>query len=154
PGEALVRYWRLLFHARVHLALEGRVAEGKLSATGVRQRIHRIGQAEFDEIRAVLRQEKYLLDPHDPVSVYVEFAALYLELRHFAPHLLAHYFPTVPHPGPVDRVLAEDLDGESLAADTRPEGAPDPADHGDLDDDTDAVAESSDSVPAPAEPSE
>src|SRR5262249_51549595 len=35
-GQALVRYWRMLFHARVHLALQQRAAEGKLTAAGVR----------------------------------------------------------------------------------------------------------------------
>ena len=53
--EALVLYWRLLFHARVHVALDERVAEGRLTEAGVRHRIQRIGTTEFDAIRAVLR---------------------------------------------------------------------------------------------------
>src|SRR5215469_4364095 len=31
-GEALVKYWRLLFHARIHQALEQRVQRGDLDA--------------------------------------------------------------------------------------------------------------------------
>ena len=45
------------------------------------QRIHRIGETEFDEIRLVLRQDELLLPPHDDRETYVEFAALWLELR-------------------------------------------------------------------------
>ena len=33
------------------------------------------------------------MPPRDDVTAYVEFAALYLELRHFMPTLLPHYFP-------------------------------------------------------------
>src|SRR5262245_4087655 len=36
----LTRYWRGLFHAHVHLALERRLAERKLTEAGIRQRIH------------------------------------------------------------------------------------------------------------------
>ena len=71
--------WRLLFHARVHAALENRIAEGKLSQATVRQRIFQIGTAEFDEIRTVLDQENMLLPPVSDSSIYVEFVAMYLE---------------------------------------------------------------------------
>ena len=131
-GEALIRYWRLLFHARVHMALEGKSGprdagrDRPLTPVEVRDRIDRIGQAEFDEVRAVLRHENYLLPPADDRSVLVEFAAVYLELRRFAAHLVPHYFPAIEDFGAIDRLLAEDLDSGALFAATRPAGAPSP----------------------------
>ena len=45
------------------------------------QRIQQIGAAAFEEIRLVLYQENFLLPPASDWSRYVEFAAVYLELR-------------------------------------------------------------------------
>jgi hypothetical protein len=126
PAQTLLKYWRLLFHARVHLALVRRRAEGALTEAAVCQRIARIGPTEFDEARAVLRQEHFLLPPDDPEGVYEEFVALYLELRFFAPHRLAVYFPDVTDFEAIDRVLAEEVDAGAIFAATRLEGAPDP----------------------------
>ena len=96
PADAvLLRYWRLLLHARVHLALEERIAAGELSPDDIRQRIQQLGSVEFDEIRSVLSQERFLLPPYDDATVYVEFAAVYMELRYFAPELLPVYFPAL-----------------------------------------------------------
>jgi hypothetical protein len=125
-GEALVKYWRMLFHGRVHMALESRRARRRLTEAGLRHRIARIGQAEFAEIRAVLRDENYLLPPGDDRTAYVEFAALYLELRYFAPALLRRYFPAVTRYEDLDAILAEDLDADRLFARTWLAGAPDP----------------------------
>src|SRR4051794_40123896 len=58
-GPLLVKYWRLLFHAAVHRA----VAARGLTPAAVRERVHRLGQCEFDEARGVLRQERFLLPP-------------------------------------------------------------------------------------------
>ena len=55
--EVLTLYWRYLFHARVHTTLDGRVAEGRLTAAGVRHRIQSLGPTEFDAIRAMLRMK-------------------------------------------------------------------------------------------------
>jgi hypothetical protein len=129
-GAALVKYWRLLFHGRVHLA----VADRRLTAAAVRERIHRIGPTEFNEIRTVLRQEKYLLPPRDDRTAYEEFAAVYLEMRFFAAPLLPRYFPAVEDFDHVDRVLAADVDAPALFAATRPGGAPDPDEPVDLPD--------------------
>lgn len=127
-GEALTHCWRLLFHARVHESLEQSIAKGLLSPAVVRQRIYQLGPVEFDEIRAVLQHEAFLLPPHDDVQTYVEFAAVYLELRHFAPSLLLRYFPALDDLEAVDRLLAQDLDGMHLFQATRLAGAPDPVD--------------------------
>ncbi|HEX8201331.1 MAG TPA: hypothetical protein VF590_12655 [Isosphaeraceae bacterium] len=158
-GAALLRCWRLLFHARVHLALGHKLAEGSLTPRGVRRRIHRIGQAEFDEIRAVLRQEDYLLPPRDDLTVYTEFAAVYLELRHFAEHLLPRYFPALRDLAAIDRLLAEDVDAEGLFAATRPPGAPLPEAPAEdeaafyEDEDVDAAPEPPDEALPPQRPS-
>jgi hypothetical protein len=117
-GEpSLAALWRLLFHAQVH-------AQVRLGATVVRQRIHRIGQAEFDEIRYVLRQDDLLLPPGDDVETYTEFAALYLELRRFAPEQVPRTFPTLLDLPAVDALLARDVDVDGTLERSRPDGAP------------------------------
>jgi hypothetical protein len=122
-GPALLKYWRLLFHARVHVA----IADRSLSEAEICERIHKIGSTEFDEIHAVLRQEKYLLPPRDEGTAYEEFAAVYLELRWFDAGLLPRFFPAIEDFESIDRVLAEDVDAAGLFARTRPAGAPEPA---------------------------
>lgn len=123
PRVAVLRdYWRRLFHARVHVLLEERVTSGALPAAEIRRRIDRIGQTPFDEVRQVLRAEDRWLAPRDDASAYVEFAATFEELRHFAPHLLGIYFPGVD-PHLAASVLAEDLDGAELLDATRLPGA-------------------------------
>src|SRR5262245_17253034 len=54
-GAALVKYWRLLFHAQVHRA----VSDRRLGEADVRERVHRLGRTEVNEARTVLHQEKY-----------------------------------------------------------------------------------------------
>jgi hypothetical protein len=131
PREwVLQHYWRLLFHARVHAALDRHIAEGRLTPQTVAVRISRIGSAAFSEIRLVLDQERRLLPPADELTIYVEFAALYLELQKFAPRLLPIYFPTIEDFAAIDSLLAEDVDPASLLAETRPEGVSEPSEIG------------------------
>jgi hypothetical protein len=125
-GQALIKYWRLLFHARVHVALEQRPGSQQLTPSRVRERIQQIGQAEFDEIRSVLRQENFLLPPRDDRAIYAEFAAVYLELRYFASSLSSRYFPTLRDRQDVDRMLADEVLADRLFESTRPQGAPAP----------------------------
>ncbi len=124
--DLLLKFWRQVFHARVHYLLEERIATGKLTEADVCSRIRELGSTEFDEIRVVLRQEEYLLPPQTDVTVYVEFVAVYLELRYFVPSFLRSYFPSLSDFHHIDEMLRRDLDGESLLAATRPAGAPDP----------------------------
>ena len=84
-ADVLTYYWRLLFHGRVHLALDERAARGELRPAILRQRIHELGAARFDEIRTVLGQEDWLLPPRSDESVYAEFVAVYLECGTFPP---------------------------------------------------------------------
>ncbi|HEY6174103.1 MAG TPA: hypothetical protein VIX73_06655, partial [Kofleriaceae bacterium] len=122
PAE-LSRAWRAIFHGRVHLALDALTAAGAITRASIRERIHRIGQTEFDEIRAVLRQEDLLLPPADDTAAYLEFVALYLELRAFAPRTLERTFPTLDLVR-TDAVIALDVDAAALLAAARPARAP------------------------------
>ncbi|MFN0246639.1 MAG: hypothetical protein ACKV2T_07005 [Kofleriaceae bacterium] len=123
PAETSL-LWRHLFHARVHQAFEELLEKKQLAIPAIRQRIHRVGQTEFDEIRSVLRQEDLLLPPTDDSSTYVEFVALYLELVHFAPHAVARTFPAVFDRKAIDETIALDVDPIALLAATRPPRAP------------------------------
>jgi hypothetical protein len=80
-GEMLLRYWRLLFHTRVHQAIGQRRADGLLDEATVHERMARIGATECAEARSVLHQERFLLPPESTASLFEEFAARYLELR-------------------------------------------------------------------------
>ncbi len=122
-AAALAYYWRLLFHARVHAAMEERIASGALSTLAIRGRIQELGTTRFDEIRSVLGQEGFLLPPRNDESVYVEFAAVYLELRYFAGDLLPYYFPGLQDLAAVDALLRRDVDDAGLFRATRPAGA-------------------------------
>src|SRR5438132_354038 len=125
--EALLsRYWRLLFHVHVHLALDRRHQEGNLAPVDVRARIEQIGRTEFEEIRTVLQQERDLLKPDDDLAVYIEFAAIYLELRYFRTNLRATYFPAISDFEAIDQMLARDVDADAIFAHTRLPGAPNP----------------------------
>jgi len=118
---------RLHFHARVHVALDERRADGQLDERSVRDRIDRIGYTAFDEIRSVLGHEAYLLPPVSTVSEYVEFAAVFLELRYFAPDVLASYFPSLDDIDRVEEILAEDVDADAILQMTADLASDDPA---------------------------
>ena len=106
PAERLlIRCWRLVFHARVHGALDAKTTAGELTPAAVRRRIHAIGEAAFDEIRTVLGQEDLLLPPRSDESTYVEFVATYLELRRFAASFLPRYFPALQDLEAVDELI-------------------------------------------------
>lgn len=121
-SEVLTRLWRAVFHARVHLVLAERHADGQLDDAEVRKRIEAIGQTEFDEVRAILRHDDMVMPPGDDREVYVEFAASYLELQHFAPNLLVTTFPGLSTYELVDQALALDVDAGPLLTEGRPQG--------------------------------
>lgn len=123
----LLKYWRHLFHAHVHIELQQQIATGRLTSEHIQQRIRALGQAEFGEIRSVLEQEGFLLaGENDPQRVYVEFVATYLEIRHFWTNLLPTYFPAIRDFPSVDQLIALDVDGQALFHRTRLPGAPEP----------------------------
>ena len=114
--------WRRAFHGHVHHHLEHRVRAGTLTHAVVRERIHRIGQTEFDEIRSVLRGEDLLFSSGDDREAYIEFAAFYLELLHFDPDNVEQFFPTIRDLKPVEAALALDVDALELLKTCRPAG--------------------------------
>lgn len=125
----LLTYWRRLFHAGIHRSLRQQVSEGRLNAAQVRERIEEIGVSTFGEIRMVLDQEKYLVPTGteaNETAVYIEFAAVYLELRFFAANLLPIYFPGLSDLAKINALLARDVDAEELFARSRLNGAPQP----------------------------
>jgi hypothetical protein len=126
PGPILLTYWRLLFHASIHLRLEQRLAAGELTLADIVTRIAKIGQTEFEEIQNVLIQDNYLPSHADEVAAYIEFAAVFLELRYFASNLLPAYFPGVRDAEAVEHLLAQDVDAAALFERTRLAGAPTP----------------------------
>ena len=121
-GEALAWCWRRLFFGRVDAGIAARIADGRLDQAAVRERIARIGRAEFAEARAVLRQDDLIGDPEDDLAAYREFAAVFLAQHYFAPTLLPATFPAIHDAGRVAEVLAADVDADLLDR-TRPEGA-------------------------------
>jgi hypothetical protein len=131
--EAWTRAWRDIFHAKVHQAFEERLGNRRLTLAAIRERINRVGQTEFDEIRSVLKQEDLLLPSPggiaaraatDDVITYVEFVALYLELREFAPQAIDRTFPALFDTERVDQTIALDLDAKAILAASRPPRAP------------------------------
>lgn len=126
--QVLLKYWRRLFHASVHLALDADhgTSEYTLTPQNVRERVDEIGRAEFEEIREVLIQDRYLLPEAGDRETYIEFAAVYLETRCFAASVLPALFPGIRDFGRVERMLARDVNAKSLLDGTRLKGAPDP----------------------------
>lgn len=125
-GELKLQVWRLLFHARVHLEFDKQRDQGHLKASDFRQRVDQIGQVEFDEIRSVLKRENFLRPEASLAETYIEFAAVYAELKHFLPHCLATYFPSFDDFEHVDAVLSVDVDIDALFRSTQLKGSPEP----------------------------
>ncbi|MBM4001165.1 MAG: hypothetical protein FJ297_16795 [Planctomycetes bacterium] len=121
--DVLHAYWRLLFHARIHLAGEQRIAAGEWSDSEIRRRIEAIGTVAFAEIRQVLDKDDMLLPPSDDREAYLEFLAIYLELRYFAPKDLTHFFPAIRDWAAVDRLVSGDVEHERLHRESRLPGA-------------------------------
>lgn len=148
-GEIFRDGWRALFHARVHAALERRIAAGGLGATALRDRVVALGPSIFEEARSVLRREEHLLPPRDDLAIYVEFAAAYLELREFDAGLLAAYFPAIRDRAAVDAVLARDVDADTLMIATRLPGSARPIPARAWSDDDDPAEPAAEPAPEP-----
>lgn len=116
--------WRLLFHARIDFEYSELQRSGRLNEAAFRERIDALGQVEFDEIRTVLRRENFVPADASASHVYIEFAALYAELKYFAPHCLGSYFPSFEDYRRVDELLARDISVADLIEATRLSGLP------------------------------
>lgn len=153
-SDLLYEYWRLLFHARVHVELQRRISAGNLTDDDVLNRLRRIGSPEFSEVRAVLQRDDLILPPRTDLTTYVEFASVFLELLHFAPGQLAWNFAALRDAARVAGVLSEDVDHAALFEATRLAGAESPAVWGSEEDSADEPAESAASVTVdPLQPS-
>jgi hypothetical protein len=126
PAAVFLQMWRQLFHASVHQALHKLWKNGTMTPARLRDRIEAIGPTAFEEIRGVLVTENLLLAKASDVDAFDEFAAFFLELRHFAPALVPTYFPGLGDPSPVQTLLDELVDSTEILQKTRLPGAPDP----------------------------
>jgi hypothetical protein len=137
-SHLLRRYWRLIYQARVRLALQTRFAPDRITEADIQSRIDHIGRTEFAEIEYVLKQEHHLTRVLHPAETYILFVTLYWDLHYFAPHLLPIYFPGLQHRADLESRLLQDVDAAAIYQQTRPEGAPLA---GDLVETADTVAE-------------
>lgn len=112
-------YWRLLFHCRVHVELERRLAEHGSGARLSAERMAQIGRLECSEIRAVLVKDELLFPDPTDLETYLEFAAVYLELRYFAEQDLPVYFPSVRDWDELDRIVSQDIYHSQILEATR-----------------------------------
>ncbi|MFO0802925.1 MAG: hypothetical protein U0791_07355 [Gemmataceae bacterium] len=115
--EQLREYWQLLFEAAVIAKLE------KLHEKSCESRLASLGPAAVREVRFVLEAEHFADPDADDVSVYRMFAASYLVLNAFAPHLLTDFFPSLPPREKLLPQIGQDVDWAELLARTRPVGA-------------------------------
>lgn len=129
PETLRRQVWRLLYHTRIHEEFDRVRRTRNLSRAHFRERIHELGEVRFDEIRLVLTQEALLLPDAGPDDQFIEFAAVYFELKHFAPRALEGYFPSLAPFVEVERILSEYIDAESLLRATKLPGS---AEGGDL----------------------
>ena len=143
-SQLKLRIWRILFHAKIHEAFDQLQSDGTLTTADFRRRIDRLGQVEFDEIQAVLKRENFIPPDSSLAHVFVEFVAVYCELKCFAPHCLGSYFPSFSDYRSVDRLLHEDIDVQQIFRSTRLDGSPEPdTQNSDIDqDETDEELES------------
>jgi hypothetical protein len=118
-GDPRLRYWRMLFHACAHVELERAIPDRESRDAWATERRREIGETEFAEIRAVLLKDDYLFPSPGDAEVYVEFAAVYLELRYFSEHVLPLYFPAVRDWEAIDRLVSRDIDHARLFEQTR-----------------------------------
>jgi hypothetical protein len=121
--ERLHQFWRLAFHGRVHAEIEQQIDDQQLTSRMIAEHLKRIGAGEFAEIRQVLSKDDLLLPPQDDEAAFVEFVAVALELKYFAPWDLDLFFPAIRDWEALNP-LWDQLDDEQWYAETRPEGAP------------------------------
>jgi len=122
----LLKTWRQLFHASLHRAFEQARQKGQLSDDWLQKRIQFIGIHSFEEIQRVLEEEHLLTPAADEEAIFIEFAAVFLELSYFAPSLVASFFPCLENPEALRSLLESDVQAVRLMKRTRLPGAPDP----------------------------
>lgn len=120
-SRTLLKFWRRLFHANVHLVLQDRFEQGLLTEAGIQDRIEKLGRPEFEELKAVLTQDNLLPQGSSACDkvVFIEFAAVFLELTFFASQLLPIFFPAIRDFNAVSHLLQQDLEAQTLFERTR-----------------------------------
>jgi hypothetical protein len=119
-------YWRRLFHATIHVELDRQRSAAKLTNEQIQERIEKLGPIIWDEAKKVLIEENWLTSEATQEELYVEFVAVFLELRYFLPNVPAAYFPAIENLDQVEGIIAEGLNVALLFAQTRLPGAKDP----------------------------
>ncbi len=136
-GQTLLRYWRLLFHLRVHVAMCDKGVRNLL-CEAPEGPSRQMAPDTFLRPTGGAGSGRWSLKRSAPCwsrrgfycrlattrPSYVEFAAVALELKRFAPGLLACYFPAIEDWPAIDEILAEDVDDAALLAATRLAGRP------------------------------
>ncbi len=122
----LLWYWRLLFHARLHLQLEHRYADPVVQQSIAAARWSQLGETEHQEVEAVLLHDGLLFPEPTAWETYVEFTAVYFELKHFAPRDIPLYFPALADLGRVEATLIQDIEPDACFQQTRLADAPFP----------------------------
>lgn len=107
-SKLLVHYWRLIFHSRLHAAVTSRYRSLEERLILVEKRRSQLGQLVFEEFRSVLLKDGWLFQEHTAWEVYVEFLAVALELKYFAPECLPCFFPAIGNWEVVEELLSLD----------------------------------------------
>lgn len=111
----LLRYARLVYNALVKVELQGRLAQVESEAAWADERRQAIGELAFAELRSVMAKDEYLFAGASDAEAYIEFAALYLELRSFAPQQLMQFFPAIRDWEAIAALVGRDVvDAEAL----------------------------------------
>ncbi len=121
--QILLAGWRLLFHASIHEALDRAVADGRLDDRAIAERLAVLGEDPLAEIRDVLIREDWLHAEEPDRVVYIEFAAVFLELRKFAAAEIPSFFPAIEDYQAVENMLRADVDANALFDATRLAGS-------------------------------
>jgi len=116
------RYERRMFHASVHLELENAFAHRDTLQAWADKRRRQIGPNAFAEIRDILLNDNYLFPAASDHETYIEFVAVYLELRYFARYTLECYFPAIRDWREIDRIVSQDINHRQLYEQIRIDG--------------------------------
>src|SRR5262249_30262246 len=79
-----------------------------------------IGVDEFEEIRSVLREERFLFPPYSDDETLIEFAATYLEWKRFSPDQLPNYFPSLRDRPDIEELLGGVADVDEILTKSKP----------------------------------
>ncbi len=113
-AEIFLDAQRMLLHARVHAAYHKLIEDRAFQPHLVKQRVDELGQAEFDEIRLVQRQDDLVLPPRGERENFIEFVAHFLELNFFDPAGISICYPLLEDQRQhVLNVIAQDIDLEA-----------------------------------------